>query len=58
MLQMVRPSYDVNERRNRERSLFGLTDKRAPTPLKCVLAGLANVLYNSVFVHWQPLGDP
>ena len=58
MLQMVRPSYDVNERRNRERSLFGLTDKRAPTPLKCVLAGLANVLPIPVSGHWQPLGHP
>ena len=41
---MVRPSYDVNERRNRERSLFGLTDKRAPTPLKYVLSWIVWIL--------------
>ena len=50
--QVVRPSYDVNERRNRERSLFGLTDKRAPTPLKYVLSSMV-WFTGSVLPHVQ-----
>ena len=39
-VQTQRQKRDDPQSRNRERSLFGLTDKRAPTPLKCALGNL------------------